>query len=83
MSDVQCLERRWKKRWEEAKRTLELAAIRVKQVEQGNPSRDAYRHALEAEMIAAAEYTKILRIYTDLVVHGVLPPEEQTANSKS
>jgi len=83
MTDVEGLKRRWKKRWEAAKRTLELAAIHVKQVEQANPSREAYRQALEAEILAAPEYTKILRIYTDLVVRGELPQEEQTAKSES
>jgi len=38
---------------------------------------------IAAEILAAAEYTKILRIYTDLVVRGELPQEEQTAKSES
>ena len=77
MSDVprnrQDLETLWKQRWDEAKRKLELAAIHVEQIEQQTRSGDAYRQALEAEILAAAEYSRVLRIYTDLVVYGDIP----------
>jgi hypothetical protein len=42
------------------------------------PSADgsyAYQQALRAEKIALADYTRVLRVFTDLVVHGK-PPEE-------
>ena len=84
MSDVprnrQELETLWKQRWDEAKRKLELAAIHVEQIEQQTRSGDAYRQALEAEILAAAEYSRVLRIYTDLAVHGKTP--EEVAESK-
>jgi hypothetical protein len=81
MADVQALEQRWKHRWEDSKRALELAAIHVQQVERGNRPRDAYRQALETEIRAAVEYARVLRIYTDLVVHGKIPLEGQATNA--
>jgi hypothetical protein len=93
MADVHDLERLWKQRWEVAKRKLELAAIHVHHIEQLSRPKEAYREALEAEIHAAAEYTEVLRAYTDLVVYGKTPDEgrwlrRQTArasrkNSKS
>jgi hypothetical protein len=75
-STPQELEKLWKQRWDAAKLKLELAAISVTQIEQQMPSKDdAYRQALEAEIHAAVEYTRVLRIYTDLVVHGMIPKE--------
>ena len=77
MSDDQHTELKalWKHRWEEAKLQLELAAIHVKQIEQQMMQIDAYRQALETEILAAVEYTRVLRIYTDLVVYGKVPDE--------
>lgn len=88
MSDVQhnSVEALWKQRWDEAKRKLELAAIHVRAVEKEiaaggeSRSREDYRHALEAEVQAAADYTRILRIYTDLMVYGKSPEESRESH---
>ena len=77
-SAPQELEKLWKQRWNAAKLKLELAAIYVTQIEQQMPKKDAYRQALEAEVHAAVEYTRVLRIYTDLVVHGKIPEEAES-----
>ena len=84
MSDDQHteLKAKWKHRWEEAKLQLELAAIHAKQIEQQMMPIDVYREALEAEILASVEYTRVLRIYTDLVVHGKVP-DETKVNSAS
>ena len=78
--DRQQLEALWKQRWGEAKRRLELAAIHVTQIEHETHSGEVYRQALETEILAAAEYTRVLRTYTDLVVYGKAPDAEIQRN---
>ena len=36
----------------------------------------SYRHALRAETAAVKEYARVLRIFTDLTIHGTVPPDE-------
>jgi hypothetical protein len=36
----------------------------------------AYQQALHAENIALLECTRVLRVFTDLVVHGKIPEED-------
>lgn len=90
-SDRSEIEGLWKQRWEAAKLKLEQAAARVREKESAVRSRsvpepqgfDAYSHALEAETIALTEYARVLRIYTDLVVHGKMPEEASEPKTRN
>jgi hypothetical protein len=67
----------WRHYWEAAKLRLELARIRVREVEIEvtlNPRAICeYQTAAAAERAAQLEYSRVLRIYMDLVVHGRAP----------
>ena len=73
------LEEHWRQRWMDAKLKLELAHTEVtKRHEQmnGMAAPDgffAYGKALEMESNALAEYARVLKLYTDLVIHGIAP----------
>jgi len=43
----------------------------------------AYQKAMRSENSALREYACILRIYTDLIVHGVVPDEARWVKSRS
>ena len=76
------LERHWKERLQNAKLELEharddLLAIKD-QFSSGIDGPDggyAYRQAICKETAALIEYSRVLRIYTDLAVHGKVPEE--------
>ena len=78
---VRCeLEKVWKSRWQEAKLNFELASLHMAEIKEQTHSGaiiplNAFRDALEAKSAALTEYTKVLRAYTDLVVHGKMPEE--------
>ena len=79
------LEQHWKARWQEAKLNLEAARAQVESVKDlciGPDGRYAYRSALAQETAALISYSKVLRIYTDLVVHGKLPDNNDAAGAK-
>jgi hypothetical protein len=76
------LEERWRLRLRDAQIRLESARTYVKQVRQdleSLPSPDghfSYRKALQDEALALAEYQRVLHIFADLVMRGVIPEEE-------
>ncbi len=91
MPDKPELERYWKERWHKAKLDLDTARAFLQAVKSNMPSDpygadtgNAYKSALEQETAALIEYSRVLRIYTDLVVHGKLPDdsERQAANDE-
>lgn len=82
------LEELWFKRVTEAKLTNRLAAARVKEIQRevsGMSSPDghyAQKQALHAETESLAEYHRVLRIYSDLTLHGKLPEEGDWPSGK-
>lgn len=63
-------------------RQREVAAIYADQEFRealGSDAWPAFREALRQETHALREYQRVLRIFTDLVVRGVVPPEENAA----
>ena len=65
---------------------LELAAIRVKESEaelrSDEATADGYyslHKALDAHTDALLEYSRVLRVYTDLVVYGIIPEAAKAA----
>jgi hypothetical protein len=77
--DQRALERYWKDRWLKAKADLEAVRTRVESLKHdassalGPDGGYAYARAMMDETTALIEYSRALRIYTDLVVHGKLP----------
>jgi len=79
------LERYWRERWQQAKLDLDAARSRVLSVKDdafagvagpdGGYAHARYTRAMMDETTALVEYSRILRIYTDLVVHGKVPDE--------
>ena len=71
------LENIWRQHWEAAKLKLELARIRVRETEIDiTLSRRAiyeYQMATSAESAAQLDYSRVVRIYMDLVVNGKVP----------
>lgn len=83
MPDRKELERHWKERWRKAKLDLESARAHVLSFKDhvssglyGPDGDNAYQAAMAGETAALIEYSRVLRIYTDLVVHGKLPNEQ-------
>lgn len=82
--DREELEDRWRKRVTDAKLRLDSARTYVKEVQRDLPHGDvpapdgdyAYRHALHAENFALVEYNHVLRIFTDLIINGKIPGED-------
>ena len=74
------LEKQWRQRWREAKLSLELARIHLKEIQQQSATRDIpdqdYHRSLHALTIALLEYSRVRRIYTDLRTNGKAPHEE-------
>jgi hypothetical protein len=78
------LEALWKERTRDARRLYRIAQAeceRVRQEQHGGsaPSQDAHRAisiALQIENAALAEYSRVLKIFTDLTVSGKMPPAE-------
>lgn len=79
------LERYWRERWQKAKLDLDAARSRVLSVKDdalsglsgldGGYAQARYTRAMMDETTALLEYSRILRIYTDLMVHGKVPDE--------
>ncbi len=83
LRDREELEDRWRKRVTDAKLRLDFARNYVKEVQRDLPRGDvpapdgdyAYRKALHVENSALAEYKRVLRIFTDLMINGKIPGE--------
>ena len=76
------LERDWRERWLKAKADLDAARARVASLKPaGGPDGNyAYARAVMDETDALAEYSRVLRLYADLVVHGKLPTAKDPAS---
>ena len=85
----QTLEDSWLLRLEEAQARYQKATERYRRLLQGQPdgtSRDprgVLALARQAESQALAEYSRILRAFTDLTVNGKVPEERSAAHSDS
>jgi hypothetical protein len=83
--DRRALERLWLNRLNDAKLRLDFARNYLAEVQRDYPSRDipehehhfAHNKAVRAEDIALAEYNRVLRVYTDLTVDGIIPDESE------
>ena|SRR5215469_6366541 len=83
--DRKGLEEIWHKRVKDARLRLDRAMNDVMQVQRDFPaavipppdSNFALRKARHAESTALTEYGHVLRIYTDLIVHGIIPNEAE------
>ena len=82
----QQLEDLWCRRLGDSKLQLDFARNYLAEVQRDFPPDDtspdgqyALQHALRAENLALAEYRRVLRIYTDLVMEGKLPEEGRKA----
>jgi len=91
MGDRKELEAVWRRRVTAAKLRLDFARLYLKEVE-GDLAADAvpvadghfaFRKALRAERFAVAEYTRVLRIYTDLIVHGIISRRGRVAQAQA
>jgi hypothetical protein len=77
------LEKRWHQRVEEAKLRLDSARQYTTEVERNFPIGEVpppdgnfvRRRALQAENVALGDFHRVLRIYTELVVNGKVPDE--------
>ena len=91
MGDRTALENLWRQRLNEAKLRLDFASNYVKEIQRDFSSgelpapdgHDAYQQALHAESHAIAEYRRILRIFSELVVSGKKPDEAASRLLKS
>ena len=80
------LERLWRQRMRDAQLRLDFARNYLKEVQRDFPSGTlpqldgafAHQKALRAENAALAEYHRVLRVYTDLVLHGTIPAEKES-----
>lgn len=91
--DRRVLEELWLQRFSDAKLRLDFARNYVTEVKHDFLSPDigadgnyAYRQALRAENAALSEYHRILRIFSDLTLRGIIPDEGEwlkTANAGS
>jgi hypothetical protein len=69
----QDLEAIWKEKWMQAKTNLELAIVHFTEVERV-PQKD-YQRWLQTLAVSVNEYSRVLRIYTDLA-HGKIPADQ-------
>jgi len=77
------LEERWRQRLEDAKLRVIFARNWVNEVHRDLPSPDIpavdgnlmLQRAIRAENEALQEYNRVLRIFMDLVVDGIIPEE--------
>ncbi len=81
--ETQVLVALWRERCLDVRRQFELARLH-RETQRGGDT-EAYRDALGRESAALAEYTRLLKLYTDLLVHGTVPDEmpEQRAAAAS
>ena len=85
ISDRGALEDRWRNRVNEARARLQFARNFVKEVQgdlksgvvAGSDASLAFQRALRAETFALAEYHRVLRLFTALVVEGKIPDESE------
>lgn len=81
--DMQYLERVWHQRLSDAKLRLDFARNYVHEIQAdlesgsgpGEMEHFAYEKAVGGENFAFAEYNRVLRIYGDLTVKGIIPDE--------
>jgi hypothetical protein len=86
----QALEELWRLRLQDAKLRLDFARHYAKEVQRdfprgGTVSPDgqfAHQKAFRAENFALAHYRRVLGIYTDLVVGGQIPDEDEWPEPK-
>ncbi len=85
------MERYWKERWHKAKCDLDTARASVKSLKEdarlsgpdGGYAHARYTRAMVDEIAALVEYSRVLRIYTDLMIHGKLPNRDDERNTTS
>lgn len=70
----------WREQWTRAKVDLEAARAHVESIKDscgvhGPDGAYAYASALNQETASLIEYSRVLRIYTDLMVHGRRPED--------
>ena len=77
------LEELWRGRLADARLRLDFATSYVNEVQQDfaldEPSPDgqlAYERAVRAQNAALAEYNRVLRTFSDLVIDGKIPDED-------
>ncbi len=83
-SDRAALEALWRRRLNDARMRLSFARNYANEVQQdfstGYTSEPQEHYALEkalrAEMAALSEYARILAIFSDLMLHGKIPPDD-------
>lgn len=84
----QNLENVWRVRTEIARERYEIASRRYRELLDVKPEGLVPRHdaplalARHAESEALAEYTRILRLFTELTVHGWIPEEQLGAKAR-
>ena len=76
-ADYSELQAVWRNKWKQAKMNLELARIQFNEIEregmlQTTPDED-YQRAFQALAASMTEYSRVLRIYTDLALHDKIP----------
>ena len=78
----QDLEDAWRARSEMARARYEMARTRYRKLLEAKPDgptppeNDPLAFARHAESEALAEYTRVLKIFTDLTLHGRIPEEQ-------
>jgi len=81
--ELRALEQKWAAEVKQSKLRLEFCRFYVKQMHSlavDAPAPEggyAYRNALKSERLALAEYSRKLRIYSDLIVYRKVPREER------
>ena len=87
--DRKKLEELWRYRVQDARLRLEFAQHYLREVQRDFGADDipaadgnfAYQKALRAENFALAAYSRVLRVFTDLVVGGKIPGEGEWAKA--
>lgn len=82
--DRKALEDLWRQRLNDAKLRLDFARNYLSELRRDYPSDDipageyhfSHQQALRGENFALKEYRRVLRILTDLTVHGKVPNED-------
>lgn len=89
--DRKAIEDLWNQRLNDAKLRLDFARNYTSEVQRDYPSGDipeneyhfAHSKGLRAENSALAEYNRVLRIFTDLTAHGMIPDEAEGLKAKA
>lgn len=82
------LERLWRSRLRDAEIRLDFAVNFLQEVQRDFPhpfrdGRDAYQNALRAQKAAVADFKRVLRFFTDFVIDGKIPDEEEWQKYKA